>query len=172
MFEKLSIPDLDISPCRECPACKETGECVIRDDTLSVFTKLLQADKIVISSPNFFYGFPAQFKALIDRCQAFWVRKHILELAPELPDNRETGGGKPKEAFALLLGATGGDDLFTGQLKTIHYFLEPLNARLVGSLLFRKIEERGDISRHPDALAQAFRAGRKFNGQSAVGSGQ
>lgn len=167
-FEKISIRDLDISPCRECLSCEETGECVVHDDMRLIYPKLLAADKIVIAAPNFFYGFPAQIKALIDRCQAFWARKHILNPLPAAPGSGEgrfqIGPRKQlqKEAFVLLLGATGGNDLFAGQLKTIRYFLEPLDASLTGSLLFRKIEKKGDILRRPTALDDAYRAGIKF----------
>ncbi|MEA1928074.1 MAG: flavodoxin family protein [Candidatus Auribacterota bacterium] len=152
-FEKVLISDLEISPCRECLVCEATGECVILDDATPIYRRLLAADKIVIASPSFFYGFPAQLKALIDRCQFLWARRHILKQDP---------GSSSKEAFVLLLGATGGKDLFDGQLQTIRYFLEPLNTRLVGSLLYRKIEKQGDIRRHPTALDEAYHEGIKF----------
>lgn len=167
-FEKVSISDLDISPCRECLTCEETGECDISDDMQQIYRKLLKSEKIVFASPNFFYGFPAQIKALIDRCQVFWARKHILNPAPELSLSGEVlfdidpRYHLKREAFILLLGATGGKDLFTGQLKTIRYFLESLDASLTGSLLFRKIEKKGDILRHPTALNEAYKAGKKF----------
>ena len=167
-FEKVSIADLDIFFCRECLACEASGECVILDDTQMVYGKLFEADKIVIASPSFFYGFPAQAKALIDRCQYLWARKHLLNPTRSPPDScaeryeRNSRVPCQKEAFALLLGATSGDDLFYGQLKTIRYFLEPLEALLTGSLFFRKIEKRGDITRHPTALDESYQAGRKF----------
>ena len=161
-YEKLSISDLDISPCRECLTCEETGECVIPDDTQTIYRKLLKVDKIVLASPSFFYGFPAQIKALIDRCQFLWARKHILNWDPAEISSFHPNSLPQKEAFAILLGATGGNNLFTGQLNTIRYFLEPLNAQLIGSLLFRKIEKGGDILRHPSALDEAYQAGRKF----------
>ncbi len=157
-FIKIMIGDLSISPCQGCLACEETGECIIKDDMRPIYAKLLAADKIVIAAPNYFYGLPAQCKALIDRCQALWARKHILNSAPVA-----LSPGQPtKEAFALLLGATGGKELFAGQLKTIRYFLEPMDASLTGSLLFRKIEKKEDILRHPTALDEAYRAGIKF----------
>jgi len=159
-YEKLSISDLLISSCRECLDCEETGECVIQDDMQPVYGKLLKADKIVLASPNFFYGFPAQMKALIDRGQALWSRKHILHRTSDAADY--PGKPLPKEAFALLVGATAGKNLFAGQLNTIRYFLEPLKAALTRSLLFRKIEKKGDISRHPTALDEAYQAGSKF----------
>ncbi len=152
-FEKLSVGDLKISPCREILACEKDGECVIKDEMDSVYQKLLEAEKIVIASPIFFYGFPAHFKALIDRCQVLWVRKHLLGIEP---------ANSPKRAFALLLGATKGERLFDGVLLTLRYFLEPLNAGLSGTLLYRKVEKKGDIQNHPTAMKEAYDAGVRF----------
>lgn len=167
--EKLLISKLKISPCRECLSCETNGKCIILDDMQSIYNGLLNADKIVIASPNFFYGFPAQLKALIDRTQALWARKkHILRYdylnsAPSVKV-QEKGSRRqaPKEAFALLLGATGGENLFAGQLNTARYFLESVNAVLVGKLLFRKIEKEGDILRHPTAIEDSYRQGLNF----------
>ncbi len=152
-FEKLSVGDLKISPCREILACEKDGECVIKDDMNSVYEKLLEAEKIVIAAPIFFYGFPAHFKALIDRCQVLWVRKHLLGVEP---------AGGSRRAFALLLGATKGERLFDGVLLTLRYFLEPLNAGLAGTLLYRKVEKKGDIRNHPTAMKEAYQAGMEF----------
>ncbi len=152
-YEKISVCDFSISPCLECLDCETTGVCVIDDGMQAVYPKLTTAEKIVVAAPIYFYGLPAQFKALIDRCQALWARKHLLGRPPVHPSG---------EAFALLLGATGGKELFRGSLLTLKYFLEPLNIRQTGSLLFRKISRTGDILRHPTAFSDALQSGREF----------
>jgi multimeric flavodoxin WrbA len=106
VWNKISVCDLEISPCLECLDCETTGECVIKDGMEEIYRRLLEADRIVIASPIFFYGLPAQLKALIDRGQALWYRKR---------EERETA----KKGFALLLGATRGKNLFEGSLFTI-----------------------------------------------------
>ena len=150
---KIAACDLDISPCLECLDCEETGECVIRDGMEKVYRRLHEADRIVIASPIFFYGLPAQLKALIDRGQALWYRQRN--------DNKEDGKTSRK-GFALLLGATRGKELFAGSLLTIRYFLKAVPARLEGSLLYRRIEDKGEILAHPAKLDEARRAGRDF----------
>lgn len=151
--EKISVGDFRISPCAECLTCQTTGECAIEDDMGKIYRRLLQADRIVIASPIFFYGLPAQLKALVDRGQAFWYR---------CPGK----GGEAREAerrgFALLLGATRGKNLFEGSLLTIRYFLKTIPARLAGSLLYREVEEKGEILSHPTALTEARKAGIAF----------
>jgi multimeric flavodoxin WrbA len=151
--EKILIGELEIEPCRELLECEKTGRCPIEDEAESVFDKLLAAERIVIASPIFFYGLPARLKALIDRGQSLWARQRLSGNREEEP---------PKEAFALLLGATRGEELFDGALLTLKYFLRTVNFRITGKLLFREIEKKGDIRKHPTALDEAFRAGREF----------
>ncbi|MCX6349231.1 MAG: hypothetical protein NTV79_07015, partial [Candidatus Aureabacteria bacterium] len=76
-----------------------------------------------------------------------------------------------REAFALLIGATKGENLFEGALLTLKYFFEPLGVRIAGKLLYRRIVRRGDIGNHPTALADAYRAGREFAGGNAEPQG-
>jgi len=149
--EKIAVCDLQISPCTECLACETSGECVIADDMVEIYRKLAEADRIVIAAPIFFYGLPAQLKALIDRCQALWYRQRLGE-----------GPGPDRGGFALLLGATRGKKLFDGALLTIRYFFQAIPARLDGHLAFREIEEKGAILSHPEALREAHQAGRAF----------
>lgn len=151
--EKILIGELDLQPCVELLECEKTGRCPIEDEAESVFQKLLSAEKIVIASPIFFYGLPAQLKALIDRAQSLWSRRRLADGQAEV---------SPKEAFTLLLGATRGEKLFDGALLTLKYFLQTMNCRITGKLLFREIENKGDILKHPSACDEAFSAGRNF----------
>jgi len=62
------LSDMDIKPCRGCGACHKTGECVIQDDFAQVKKALLEADGIVLASPNYIFSVSAQMKAMMDRC--------------------------------------------------------------------------------------------------------
>ena len=81
--DEIVIRDLKLSPCLEIYACKETGECVMKDDFPSVRERMLSADGIILASPIFFYAVSAHTKILMDRCQSFWVKKYwIDEVSP------------------------------------------------------------------------------------------
>ncbi len=148
--KKVSVGDLGIAPCRALRDCEKTGECPIRDGMEAFVRGLLSADKVALASPIFFYGLPAQLKAVVDRGQAAWARRRLGGPAPE------------KEVWVILLGATRGANLFQGALLTLKYFFEPLGARIAGELTYRRIDRPGDIARHPTALAEAFSAGKGF----------
>lgn len=151
--EKLVVDKLKITPCKEYLGCFKDGNCVIRDEMDSIYPKLLEADVVIIASPMFFYGLSAQAKALVDRCQALWARKHILKQS--LP-----GPGR-KGAF-IAVGATKGKKLFEGATLTVRYFFEAIGVEYADELLVRGVDARGEIKQHPTALAEAFELGSRL----------
>jgi multimeric flavodoxin WrbA len=154
--ERLYLSDFTIIPCKECHGCDNTGSCVILDDMEKIYPKLLEADVVILASPIFFYGVTAWAKALIDRSQAFWAKKYLLK---DPSFGRE---GKKRKGFFISVGATKGQKVFEGSILTVKYFFDVLNANYVGQLLFKGVEAKGDILKHPEALQQAFEAGRRL----------
>ncbi len=151
--EKIIVDKLNINPCREYYGCLRDGNCVIRDDMDEIYTKLLNADRIIVASPIFFYGLTAQLKALIDRCQALWARKYVLKQKP--PDSTRRG------AF-IAVGATRGQKLFEGSILTVKYFFKAIGVEYVDELLVRGIDSRGEIKKHPTTLSDAFELGKRL----------
>jgi multimeric flavodoxin WrbA len=154
--ERLHLTDFNITPCRECHGCDQTGECVILDDMQKIYPKLLEADVIIFASPIFFYGITAWAKALVDRCQVLWSRKYLLK-NPSLGKE-----GKRRKGFLISVGGTKGQRVFEGAILTAKYFFDVLNAEYVGELVFQGIDAKGDILKHPEAIRQAFEAGRRL----------
>ncbi|OGP58442.1 MAG: NADPH-dependent FMN reductase [Deltaproteobacteria bacterium RBG_13_52_11b] len=154
--ERLRLTDFAITPCRECHGCDESGNCVILDDMQKIYPKLLEADLIILASPIFFYGVTAWAKALIDRSQALWSRKYLLK-DPSLGKD-----GKRRKGFLISVGATKGPRVFEGAILTAKYFFDVLNAEYSGELVFRGVDGKGEILKHPEALKQAFEAGRRL----------
>jgi len=154
--ERLYLSDFTLTPCKECHGCDRTGNCVILDDMQNVYPRLLEADIVILASPIFFYGVTAWAKALIDRSQAFWARKYLLK-DPSLGKE-----GKKRKGFFISVGATKGPRVFEGAVLTVKYFFDVLNAEYVGELVFRGVEAKGDILKHPEALQQAFEAGKRL----------
>jgi len=154
--ERLYLSDFTLTPCKECHGCDRTGNCVILDDMQKIYPRLLEADIVILASPIFFYGVTAWAKALIDRSQAFWARKYLLK-DPSLGKE-----GKKRKGFFISVGATKGPRVFDGAVLTVKYFFDVLNAEYVGDLVFRGVEAKGDIFKHPEALPQAFEAGKRL----------
>jgi len=153
-IEKIVVDKLKIAPCKEYYGCLRDGDCVIRDDMDGIYPKLLEADRIIVASPIFFYGVTAQVKALIDRCQAIWARKYVLK---QKLSNKERKG-----AF-IAVGATKGKQLFDGSILVIKYFFKAIDVSYVDELLVRGVDKRGEIKDQPVALFEAFELGKRLS---------
>jgi multimeric flavodoxin WrbA len=66
--EYIDVAKLKIKFCNACNSCHHTGECSTKDDFPNVLAKLLGADGIIWSSPNYITNITAQLKTLFDRC--------------------------------------------------------------------------------------------------------
>jgi len=152
--EKVAVSELKVSPCQEIYACLKDGHCAIKDDMQRLYEKLLEADHIVFASPIFFYGITSQAKAMVDRCQALWVRRHVLGIGKE--DNRIRKG------VFISVGATRGKRLFDGAVLTVKYFFDAIGVKYAGDLLIRGIDGKAQIKEHPTALQDAFRLGQQL----------
>jgi multimeric flavodoxin WrbA len=152
--EKVLVSKLKISPCLEIYACRKDGNCAIKDDMQLLYQKLLEADHVVFASPMFFYGITSQAKAIIDRCQALWVGRHVLGMGKE--DNRV------RQGVFISVGATQGKKLFDGAVLTVKYFFDAIGVKYSGDLLVRGIDKRGQIEEHPAALEDAFLLGKEL----------
>jgi len=73
----IDICALDIHYCTACGTCYAKGECVFDDDYPMLLAKMLDADGIVLGSPNYINAVTAQLKTMLDRmadvvhCQSF-----------------------------------------------------------------------------------------------------
>ncbi len=152
--ESLYVRRLKINGCLECGSCDETGECAIRDDMDAVYPLLQEADVIFLASPNFFYNVTAQVKLLIDRSQAMWS-KRLLEKTPKQRRSYDGGHG-----YLICIGATKGKNLFVGVELTAKYFFDALDMSYEGGLLIDRVEDKGAILKHPDAMDRGFELGK------------
>lgn len=158
--DKVIVDRLNISPCREYYGCLNDGQCVIGDDMQALYPGLVQAECVVVASPVFFYGVTAQLKAVIDRCQALWARKHVL---------KQSWPGAGRRGAFLGVGATTGDKLFDGSIATVRYFFKTIGVEYSEELLVRGVDRKGDILEHPSALQDAFEMGARLARRRAAG---
>jgi multimeric flavodoxin WrbA len=149
------LNNLRISPCQHCDACLKIGRCVIEDDMQMVYEELQQADRVVLASPIQFMGVTAQAKAMIDRCQALWARKYVLKVPP-------LGDTKERKGLFISVGGRETANLFEPALATVKSLFKVLDITYAGALLFPGVDEKGAISRNPEALNRAFLAGQKL----------
>jgi multimeric flavodoxin WrbA len=57
-----------VAPCRGCDVCHVKGFCVQKDSFGAIVQKILDADGLILGSPNYIFSVSAQLKAFMDRC--------------------------------------------------------------------------------------------------------
>ena len=155
-MEKIVLVEADINPCRGCNACEKLNHCVQRDGMDDVHDKIIEADIIVIASPIFCMGIPAQGKALIDRAQVFRSRKYVLKL-PVVPPERK---GKRMGIYLGTAGQTW-ENVFDGAVLSVKCFFHVVDVRDrdIHYLFIRGVDEKGAILSHPTAKNDAEKLG-------------
>jgi multimeric flavodoxin WrbA len=159
---KFNLNEMTIKPCQDCGGCEGTGQCVQKDDMVSVADAIRRSDRFVLGSPIFFFGLSAQTKTMIDRCQAFWCEKYLLKRPVPEGENGRKGllllvGGMKKQIGVECGGATA-----TAFFRTIS----------VGeheTVSFLGIDKKGAICAHPTAFDDVYRAGRRLIGLGEEG---
>ena len=76
--EAIDVAKLKIKFCIACDICHEKGECSIKDDFNFVMGKMLAADGIILSNPNYITNITAQLKTLFDR-SPLMVHEQLFE---------------------------------------------------------------------------------------------
>ena len=156
MPEIIRLCDLKISPCISCGGCNKTGKCVVEDDMTPLYEKIITTDKIILSSPIFFYGITAQAKAFIDRTQALWNRKRLMQIKGEWIDKPE------RQGFFISVAATKGARIFEGAILTMKYGYDAMGIQYAGDFLVNGPDKRGDMAKNDKKLAEATKAGKNF----------
>ena len=151
------LADLDIAPCAHCDGCVQTGgRCVLEDDMQEIHADIREYDRFIVASPIYFMGLTAQVKAMIDRCQALWVIKHMLKLPVGL------GKDIPRKGAFISAGATNYGNLFTGSVVTMKSWYKTLDIEYAADLLIPGMDSYNALAGQPAALEQATSLGRQI----------
>jgi multimeric flavodoxin WrbA len=146
---------MNVKPCQDCGGCEETGVCVIKDGMEEVYAAVRSSDRIVVSSPIFFFALSAQVKIIIDRFQCLWCEKYLLKkLIP--------GGPEGRKGLLLLVGGMKKDVGVQCGEATAKAFFRTISVPEHETLSFLEIDQKGAIRNHPTALQDARRAGERL----------
>ena len=142
--EMLLLRKMDVKMCRGCLSCEKggkerQGDCVIKDDMMSVYPKLLNADAIVLATPGYMGMLSGLLKNFLDRTCAVW---------PRLEGKRIAGMAAAEET--------------TGQvMQNLRYYAKLLKMQWMGSVfVFAKLP--GDAARVPGIASRIDRLAEKI----------
>jgi multimeric flavodoxin WrbA len=154
--EKVVLKDLDYTPCKGCNACHKTGDCIVQDDAITLFDKILKADAIAVASPIYSMGITAELKGLIDRGQYLWARKFILKTL-FFPNEHII---QHKGVFISTAGLSW-DNVFDAAFPAIIAFFNGVGFEYYDNIIANNMDEFKGIKNHPTALKDAFEKGQK-----------
>ncbi|MFH1753832.1 MAG: NAD(P)H-dependent oxidoreductase, partial [Candidatus Omnitrophota bacterium] len=132
--------------------------CHIKDDMQEIYDKLLLADRLVVATPTFFMGVPAQLKVMIDRCQSLWAKRFILKQPLRKDDKKRRG-------YLLAVSGLDKDEAFIGSKQTLKAFFYILGFKYDGELLIHGVDNLGDIKKAEGALENAKTMGEKIDAE-------
>ncbi|MDD4875752.1 MAG: flavodoxin family protein [Dehalococcoidales bacterium] len=76
--EIIRLAGLDIHPCNACMVCRQEERCPINDDLFPIYTKMKEAEAVILASPVYFGSVTAQLKAFMDRAGYIALPKRVL----------------------------------------------------------------------------------------------
>ncbi len=140
---------LHVGGCIACDQCYTSEErpCIFADDFNKIAPELVWADALVFITPLYWYTFPAQLKAVIDK---------FYSLA--------SGKGPDLKATESALIVTGADDTvadYDGVIKTYQIIAEYKKWEDKGVLVVPGMENKGQAA-DSEYLAKAEELGRQF----------
>jgi multimeric flavodoxin WrbA len=155
--ELIKVRKVRFDPCISCNRCFKTGRCEVEDAFQPIYDKIVEADHIVLASPIYFMGVTAWAKTLIDRCQCLWAKKYILK--EPVPQYR---GSLQRRGVFISTAGSGVPGVFDGAVFTIKYFFDAVGVAHWKNLLYGKIDDKGEIQKHPTAMSEAYETGQEL----------
>ena len=157
--EKVILKDLAYTPCRGCNACHKDGECIVKDEALPLFDRILMADCIAVASPIYSMGITAELKGLIDRAQYIWARKFIQKTLYFTDDHIR----RHKGLFISTAGLSW-DNVFDAAFPAITAFFNTMGFEYYDNIIANDMDRWKGIQGHPTALSEAYARGQEVVG--------
>jgi len=156
VVEKVILKDLDFNPCRGCNACHKNGECIVKDDAIALFDRVLASDCVAIASPIYTMGITAELKGFIDRGQYLWARKFVLKTLffDEVHIRQHKG------VFISTAGQNW-DHVFDGAFPMITAIFNGTGFEYYDNIIANNMDEYKGIKNHPTAMQDAREKGKK-----------
>jgi len=154
--ERLDLARMNYRPCLECRACDAAAQCTHgRDDMGQIYSRIRSVDGIVLASPIFFMSVTAQTKAMIDRCQCFWIERYVMK------KRVYEGKRRPKGLFVSCAGSPK-PIVFEPASHVVRAFFAAIDYEFAGEVLLGHTDDPELEPRKEKAIEDARSAGRRL----------
>lgn len=122
------IYDMDIDYCNACGFCEKTGYCRINDDMTPMYKMFDEAKGCIVISPIHFDCISAKLKTIVDRTQAIYASKYILN-KPCIDRNKKRVG-----MYIAVGGSNTYETQFVAGQLVMDFFFKSINTKLLYNL--------------------------------------
>jgi multimeric flavodoxin WrbA len=154
--DKVVLKTMAYAPCQGCNACHKDGVCIIEDDLIPLFDRILSIDALALASPIYTMGITAEMKGFLDRAQYLWARKYILKTLYFTRDHIRMHKG----VFISTAG-TGWENVFSSAFPIMTAFFDIMGFEYYDNAIANDMDRYKGIRNHPTALAGAREKGGK-----------
>jgi multimeric flavodoxin WrbA len=154
--DKVVLKNMEYAPCQGCNACHKDGVCIIEDELIPLFDRILSMDALALASPIYTMGITAEMKGFLDRAQYLWVRKYILKTLYFTRDHIRMHKG----VFISTAG-TGWENVFSSAFPIMTAFFDIMGFEYYDNVIANDMDRYKGIRNHPTALAGAREKGGK-----------
>ena len=119
--EVIMLREKNIGHCGGCLFCHDKKGCAIKDDMDLIYKKLIEADLIILATPNYFDNVSGLLKDFMDRTNAIYQTESLKN---KKLINIVVGGGSKENSERVSKGAMG-------------YFAETHGMKIISDYIFK-----------------------------------
>ena len=153
--DTIIVNNLDFQPCMEMMFCREHETCIMDDDMQQLYTRVRNADSIIIATPVMTMGIPGKLKSFMDRCQVFYMAKYVRNESLVTPEKK-----KLRRGLFICISGMKIPEVFVGAKMTAGTWFDIVDCPLADELLINDMDTILDLSTKPDLLDAAYKKGR------------
>ncbi|MFR3568550.1 MAG: flavodoxin family protein [Paraclostridium sordellii] len=124
-YKVFDIYDMNIEYCTACGFCGKTGYCKFKDDMTPMYDMFDKAKGTIVVSPVHFDCISAKVKTVVDRTQAIYASKYILN-KPSIDRNKKRIG-----MYIAVGGSSPYQSQFKGGQIVMDFFFKSINTKLM-----------------------------------------
>jgi multimeric flavodoxin WrbA len=144
---RYSAADKSIKGCIDCQTCFKKGTaCSVPDDFVELAPLIEQADLVVLATPMYWFSFPAQLKAAIDKLYAYLISQKPLKI---------------KECVLLVSGGVDDETKFGGIVSSYQLIAEFMKWQDRGIVVVPGLHAKDDVLK-TDGLTRAEALGKSI----------
>lgn len=136
-YEIFNIYDMNIEYCTACRFCEKTGYCKFNDDMTPMYKMFDKAKGVIVISPVHFDCVSAKLKTVVDRTQAIYASKYILN-KPSIDRDKTRIG-----MYIAVGGSTPYETQFMGGQIVMDFFFKSVNNKLKYNIYLNSTDKLG-----------------------------